>query len=68
VLELRPSFGHCNKALPSQAADARICSFESSCGTACVEQAFGNVCPNCGGGFAASGAPGARLRINIAHQ
>jgi len=52
MLELRPSCEHCNKALPPHAADARICSFECTFCALCVEEVLGNVCPNCGGGFA----------------
>ena len=50
MLELRPTCEHCNKALPPNSTDARICSFECTFCAACVEL-LGNVCPNCGGGF-----------------
>ena len=50
ALELRPTCEHCNKALPPNATDARICTFECTFCTACVEL-LRNVCPNCGGGF-----------------
>mgnify|MGYP003694359517 CR=1 FL=1 len=50
MLELRPTCEHCNKALPPNAVDARICTYECTFCAACVE-ALGNVCPNCGGGF-----------------
>jgi hypothetical protein len=50
MLELRPSCEHCNHALPADAADARICSFECTFCAACVAL-LDNVCPNCGGGF-----------------
>jgi hypothetical protein len=36
--------------LPPDATDARICSFECTFCSACVER-LQNVCPNCGGGF-----------------
>ncbi|MGC4096148.1 MAG: DUF1272 domain-containing protein [Nitrospira sp.] len=52
MLELRPICEHCNKVLPPSATDARICSYECTFCAACVEQVLGNVCPNCGGGFA----------------
>src|ERR1043166_452283 len=52
MLELRPSCEHCNKPLPPSAPDARICSYECTFCAACVESVLGNVCPNCGGGFA----------------
>lgn len=51
MLALRPSCEHCNKALPPDSPDARICSYECTFCAACVEQVLGNVCPNCGGGF-----------------
>ena len=51
MLELRPTCEHCNKSLPPGSADARICSYECTFCDACVEL-LGNVCPNCGGGFA----------------
>ena len=52
MLELRPTCENCNKALPPESADARICSYECTFCAACVEEVLGNVCPNCGGGFA----------------
>ena len=51
MLELRPTCEHCNKALPPDSLEARICSFECTFCAICVDNLFGNVCPNCGGGF-----------------
>lgn len=51
MLELRPSCEHCDKALPPDALDARICSFECTFCAHCVDHVLDNVCPNCGGGF-----------------
>jgi uncharacterized protein len=51
MLELRPSCEHCNKPLPANSPEARICSYECTFCAACVENVLGNVCPNCGGGF-----------------
>jgi uncharacterized protein len=51
MLELRPTCEACNIALPPDAADARICSFECTFCVGCVEGVLANVCPNCGGGF-----------------
>jgi len=51
MLELRPSCEHCNKALPPASLEARICSYECTFCTSCVDAVLGNVCPNCGGGF-----------------
>ncbi|MBY0318020.1 MAG: DUF1272 domain-containing protein [Reyranella sp.] len=53
MLELRPSCEHCARALPPASLDARICSYECTFCATCVEVVLGNVCPNCGGGFAA---------------
>ncbi|WP_028079524.1 DUF1272 domain-containing protein [Solimonas soli] len=52
MLELRPVCEHCARALPPDATDARICSFECTFCADCVERVLKNVCPNCGGGFA----------------
>jgi uncharacterized protein len=51
MLELRPTCEHCNKALPNNATDAMICSFECTFCAGCVANVLHNVCPNCGGGF-----------------
>ena len=51
MLELRPTCEHCNKALPPDSSEARICSYECTFCAACVEDVLHNVCPNCGGGF-----------------
>ena len=51
MLELRPVCEHCAKALPPNATDAMICSFECTFCADCVASVLDNVCPNCGGGF-----------------
>ena len=51
MLELRPTCEHCNKALPPQADDACICSFECTFCASCAADVLRNICPNCGGGF-----------------
>lgn len=51
ALALRPTCEHCNRALPPDSIEARICSFECTFCATCVEHVLGNVCPNCGGGF-----------------
>jgi len=51
MLELRPTCEQCDKALPADATDAMICSFECTFCQDCVENVLDNVCPNCGGGF-----------------
>ncbi len=52
MLELRPTCEHCNRALPPDSTEARICSYECTFCAPCVDEVLGNVCPNCGGGFA----------------
>ena len=51
MLELRPTCENCNKALPPDSVEARICSYECTFCATCVETVLENVCPNCGGGF-----------------
>jgi len=51
MLELRPTCEHCNKPLPPDSPEARICSYECTFCAACVENVLHDVCPNCGGGF-----------------
>jgi hypothetical protein len=51
MLELRPNCECCDKDLPPEATDARICSFECTFCADCVSSKLENVCPNCGGGF-----------------
>jgi len=51
MLELRPSCENCNKLLPPESNNARICSYECTfCGD-CVDHILKGVCPNCGGNF-----------------
>jgi len=52
ALQLRPNCEYCDKDLPPNASDARICSYECTFCADCVETKLFNVCPNCGGGFA----------------
>jgi uncharacterized protein len=52
ALQLRPNCEYCDKDLPPNALDARICSYECTFCAVCVETRLFNVCPNCGGGFA----------------
>ena len=51
ALELRPTCENCNKSLPPDSIEARICTFECTFCVTCVDEILGNVCPNCGGGF-----------------
>jgi hypothetical protein len=51
ALELRPNCEFCDKDLPPNATDARICTYECTFCADCVDTKLHNVCPNCGGGF-----------------
>jgi uncharacterized protein len=51
MLELKPNCERCDKDLPPDAADARICTFECTFCADCVEGALAGRCPNCGGNF-----------------
>jgi hypothetical protein len=51
MLELRPNCELCDKDLPPDSTEARICSYECTFCANCVETILKNVCPNCGGGF-----------------
>ena len=51
MLQLRPNCECCNKDLPADAADARICTFECTFCAECVNGVLGGICPNCGGEF-----------------
>ena len=52
ALLLRPNCEYCDRDLPPNALEARICSYECTFCADCVETKLFNVCPNCGGGFA----------------
>ena len=49
MLQLRPSCECCDKLLPPDSIDARICSFECTFCSACAEDVLRGKCPNCGG-------------------
>ena len=49
MLELRPNCECCNRDLPPDSMEARICTFECTFCATCVETVLGGVCPNCGG-------------------
>ncbi|HEX8902350.1 DUF1272 domain-containing protein [Vitreimonas sp.] len=49
MLELRPNCECCDRDLPPESADARICSFECTFCAECADSALKGHCPNCGG-------------------
>ncbi len=51
MLKLKPNCEHCDCALPPDATNAMICSYECTFCRDCVENTLLNACPNCGGGF-----------------
>lgn len=48
MLELRPNCECCDRDLPADATDARICTFECTFCVDCAEKLH-DACPNCGG-------------------
>ena len=51
MLQLRPNCECCDRDLPPDSPDARICTFECTFCADCVEGKLGGACPNCGGNF-----------------
>ena len=49
MLELRPACECCDRDLPPDSIDARICSFECTFCRGCADGVLKGVCPNCGG-------------------
>ena len=49
MLKLRPNCECCDRDLPPESTEARICTFECTFCAACAETRFGGRCPNCGG-------------------
>jgi len=53
LLELRPNCECCDRDLPPEADEARICTFECTFCADCAERILGGACPNCGGNLVA---------------
>jgi len=53
MLTLKPNCECCDRDLPAESAEARICSFECTFCAGCAETRFAGVCPNCGGNLVA---------------
>ena len=49
MLELRPNCECCDKDLPADSTEARICTYECTFCADCVDRVLKGVCPNCGG-------------------
>ncbi len=52
MLALRPNCECCDRDLPPDSVQARICTYECTFCDRCADERFGGVCPNCGGNFA----------------
>ncbi|MDQ1695270.1 MAG: uncharacterized protein QOJ03_623, partial [Frankiaceae bacterium] len=51
MLELRPGCECCDRDLPPESPDARICTFECTFCIDCVRDVYHDACPNCGCNF-----------------
>ncbi len=49
VLDLRPNCECCDKDLPPDSLEARICTYECTFCADCVDNRLQGICPNCGG-------------------
>ncbi len=49
MLALRPGCECCDRDLPPDSTEARICSFECTFCARCADTVLHGVCPNCGG-------------------
>ena len=53
MLDLRPNCECCDRDLPPDSAEARICTFECTFCASCAADRLNGVCPNCGGNLVA---------------
>ena len=53
MLILKPNCECCDRDLPPESPQARICSYECTFCAACAETVFQGICPNCQGGLVA---------------
>ena len=49
MLRLRPGCECCDRDLPPNSTEARICTFECTFCASCADNILHGVCPNCGG-------------------
>jgi uncharacterized protein len=49
MLQMRPGCECCDRDLPPDSPDARICTFECTFCAGCTDTVLNGVCPNCGG-------------------
>lgn len=53
MLALRPNCECCDRDLPPESRQARICTFECTFCADCAQDRLGGLCPNCGGDLVA---------------
>lgn len=49
MLLLKPGCECCDRDLPADSTDARICSYECTFCADCADRILRGICPNCGG-------------------
>jgi hypothetical protein len=49
MLALRPNCECCDRDLPPESDEARVCTFECTFCAPCADGVLKGVCPNCGG-------------------
>ena len=49
MMKLKPNCECCDRDLPPESPDARICTFECTFCVDCAATVLGGVCPNCKG-------------------
>ena len=49
MLKLRPNCECCDRDLPPESVEARICTYECTFCADCADGRLAGVCPNCGG-------------------
>lgn len=52
MLELRPNCEWCDRDLPPDSAEARICTYECTYCATCADEVLHDVCATCGGNLA----------------
>lgn len=51
MMILKPNCECCDRDLPADSPDARICTYECTFCATCVDEVLKGVCPNCEGNF-----------------
>ncbi len=67
MLELRPNCECCDRDLPADSTEARICTYECTFCATCADGVLAGLCPNCGGELVTRPRrPAAMLAVNPA--